>query len=85
MGRKGYSSFRRPHWDQRITICTNERRVRYCAKQLMRCARKGTEPHGIAKAVLSGLDNGRTIDHEYLYMLEKYYRVFVCLQPFSFK
>lgn len=72
-----------PTWDQKITICTNERRLRYCAKTVMRVCKPGTEAHEQAREALHWIDNGGAFQGR-AYHVEKWYRVYVYAQRVGF-
>lgn len=73
-------NYRPPRWDSRVTICKDERRLGYCAKQLIRVTRAGTAPHKHARAVLYQLNRGVVPAQESAYMLERLYRQYVLQQ-----
>jgi hypothetical protein len=65
---------------QRPTICVDARRTRYCAEQLRKHCKEGTKAHGLARAIIDGLDSDRVIDFDYSWSLERLYRRIILKQ-----
>lgn len=74
------STLYRSTWDNKVTICVDARRIRYCAKQLINALPPESETWSFARAMFVMSDKAEQITEQQRFILENYYRTFILYQ-----